>query len=34
MVTIELRFVDVYDQMMADGEDVNLETIQPYITEQ
>jgi hypothetical protein len=30
MVRIELRFVDVYDQMVADGEDVNLETIQPY----
>jgi hypothetical protein len=34
VVTIEGEFVDVYDKMLADGEEVTLETIQPYKTEQ
>lgn len=34
VVTIEEKFVDIYDKMLADGEKVTLETIQPYKTEQ
>lgn len=34
IVTIEEEFVDVYDKMLAEGEKVTLETIQPYKTEQ
>lgn len=34
VVTIEEKFVDIYDEMLADGEKVTLETIQPYKTEQ
>lgn len=34
MATIGQEFVDVYDKMLADGEKVTLETIQPYKTEQ
>lgn len=34
VVTIGEEFVDIYDKMLADGEEVTLETIQPYKTEQ
>lgn len=34
IVTIEKGFVDIYDEMLAEGEEVSLETIQPYMTEQ
>jgi hypothetical protein len=34
MITIKEEFVDIYDKMLADGEEINLETVQPYMTEQ
>ena len=34
IVTIKEEFVDIYDEMLAEGEEVNLEIIQPYMTEQ
>lgn len=34
VVTIKEEFVEVYDKMLAEGEKVTLETIQPYETEQ
>ena len=33
-ITIKEEFVEVYDGMLAEGEKVALETIQPYKTEQ
>lgn len=32
--TIKEEFVEVYDKALAEGEEVTLETIQPYETEQ
>ena len=34
MVTIEEEFVDIYDEMLAEGEEIDLGNIQPYMTEQ
>jgi len=34
IITIKEEFVDIYDKMLADGEEINLETVQPYMTEQ
>jgi hypothetical protein len=34
MVTIKEEFVDIYDKMLAEGKEINLETVQPYMTEQ
>lgn len=34
MVTIKGEFVDIYDEMLAEGEEPNLDIIQPYMTEQ
>lgn len=34
IITIEEEFVDIYDKMLAEGKEVSLETVQPYMTEQ
>jgi hypothetical protein len=34
IITIKEEFVDIYDKMLADGGEINLETVQPYMTEQ
>jgi hypothetical protein len=34
VITIEEEFVDIYDEMLANGEEITMETIQPYMTEQ